>query len=175
MASIDKFPAEANPSRAICLPDEAETKTALVPSSMLAELISKTVALMGSIEKLSVDFMATNPSLVDCVRLPKGLLIQALTPRELEVLSWMARGFSNSAIAERLVISRKTVENYINHIYQSLQLVHEDDECPRVLAVLDYIDHTQENQTNPYDCFPEQTNISSIRPRTSNNPFEPTP
>ena len=141
MASIDKFPAEANPSLSMYLPDEADTETALVPSSMLTELVSKTVALMGIIEKLSVDFVATNPSFVEYVRLPKGLLIQALTPRELEVLSWMAHGFSNSAIAERLVISRKTVENYINHIYQSLQLVHEDDECPRVLAVLDYIDY----------------------------------
>ena len=141
MSSTDNTTAEANPRRAMYLPDGAVAETALVPSSMLAELISKTVALMGTIEKLSVDLVATNPSVVDCVRLPKGLLIQALTPRELEVLAWMAHGFSNSAIAERLVISRKTVENYINHIYQSLQLVHEDDECPRVLAVLDYIEY----------------------------------
>ena len=138
---MDQYPGEANPSRAMYLIDEAETEIALVPSSVLAELVSKTVALMGTIEKLSVDLVATNPSFVDDVRLPKGLLIQALTPRELEVLSWMAHGISNSAIAERLVISRKTVENYINQIYQSLHLVHEDDTFPRVLAVLDYIDY----------------------------------
>ncbi len=168
MASTVNIPSEANLSRGVYLPDGAVEQTALVPSSMLAELISKTVALMGTIEKLSVDLVATNPSVVDCVRLPKGLLIQALTPRELEVLAWMALGFSNSEIADRLFISRKTVENYINHIYQSLQLVHEHDTYPRVLAVLDYIDHTQVNRTDPYDFLPEHTDISSNHPRTSN-------
>ena len=148
MESKHNIPAGANPSRAMYLPDGAVAETALVPSSTLAELISQTVALMGTIEKLSVDLVATNPTVVDCVRLPKGLLIQALTPRELEVLAFMAHGFSNSGIAERLVISRKTVENYINHIYQQLQLVHEDDECPRVLAVLDYIDYIMGSPAN---------------------------
>lgn len=148
MESKHNIPAGANPSRAMYLPDGAVAETALVPSSMLSELISKAVALMGIIEKLSVGLIATNPSVVDCVRLPKGLLIQALTPREFEVLSWMAHGFSNSAIAERLLISRKTVENYITNIYQSLQLVHEADECPRVLAVLDYIDYILGSSAN---------------------------
>ena len=173
MASKENIPAEANPSPGVSLPEGAGDQIALVPSSMLAELISQAVALMGTIEKLSVDLVATDPSAVDSVRLPKGLMIQALTSRQFEVLSWMAQGFSNSAIAERLVISRKTVENYINHIYQSLHLVHENDMCSQVLAVLDYIDHTQVNRTNPYDLIPEHTDTSSIRPRTSNNPFEP--
>jgi len=173
MASTDNIPAEANPSLGVYLPDGAVAQTALVPSSMLVELISQTVALMGTVEKLSVDLAVINPSVVDCVRLPKGLMIQALTSRQIEVLSWMAQGFSNSAIAQRLVISRKTVENYINHIYQSLHLVHENDVCSRVLAVLDYIDHTQVNRTNPYDFIPEHTDISSSHLRTSNDRFEP--
>lgn len=140
---------------------------------MLAEMISQTLALVGTVEKLSVGLVDINPSIVDCVRVPKGLMIQALTSRQFEVLSWMAQGFSNSAIAERLFVSRKTVENYINHIYHSLQLVHDDEVCSRVQAVLDYIDHTQVNRTNPNDVIPEHTDISSIRPRTSNNRLEP--
>ena len=148
MESKHNIPAGANPTRAMYLPDGAVAEKALVPSSTLAELISQTVALMGTIEKLSVDLVATNPSVVDGVRLPKALMIQALTPREFEVLSWMAQGFSNSAIAERLVINRKTVENYINQIYQSLHLVHENDKCSRVLAVLDYIDHISGSAAN---------------------------
>jgi HD-GYP domain-containing protein (c-di-GMP phosphodiesterase class II) len=40
-----------------------------------------------------------------------------LTPREVEVLRLLARGHSNKAIAERLVISPKTVANHIEHIY----------------------------------------------------------
>ena len=172
MASIDNIPAEANPSLGVYPHDGAVEETALVPHSMLVKLISQTVALVGTIEKLSVDLVTTNPSVVECVRPPKGLTIQTLTSRQFEVLSWMAQGFSNSAIAERLVVSRKTVENYVNQIYLSLQLVHEDDLCSRVLAVLDYIDHTQINRTNPDDLIPEHTEASSIRPRTSNNRFE---
>ena len=106
------------------------------------------MALMGTIEKLSVDLVATNQAVADGVRLPKGLSIQALTARELEVLSWMALGLSNSAIAERLVVSRKTVENYVCRIYQSLQLVAEDDLSPRVLSVLVYIDYTLGSPAN---------------------------
>ncbi len=40
-----------------------------------------------------------------------------LTAREVEVLRLLARGMSNKAIAERLVISPKTVGNHIEHIY----------------------------------------------------------
>ena len=148
MASIENIPAEVNPSREVCLPNGAVDEIALVPSSMLAEMISQTVALVGTVEKLSVGLVDINPSVVDCVRVPKGLMIHALTSREFEVLSWMAQGFSNSAIAERLVVSRKTVENYVNHIYQSLQLVHESDMCSRVLAVLDYIDYVLGSPAN---------------------------
>ena len=148
MASLDKIPAEVNPIREVCLPDGAVDEIALVPSSMLAEMINQTVALVGTVEKLSVGLVDINHSVVDCVRVPKGLMIQALTSREFEVLSWMAQRFSNSAIAERLVVSRKTVENYVNHIYQSLRLVHESDMCSRVLAVLDYIDYVLGSPAN---------------------------
>jgi DNA-binding NarL/FixJ family response regulator len=40
-----------------------------------------------------------------------------LTSREVEVLRLLARGLSNRQIAERLVISRKTVSHYVEHIY----------------------------------------------------------
>ena len=40
-----------------------------------------------------------------------------LTPREVEVLQLLARGLPNKAIAERLVITPKTVANHIEHIY----------------------------------------------------------
>jgi HD-GYP domain-containing protein (c-di-GMP phosphodiesterase class II) len=43
-----------------------------------------------------------------------------LTPREVEVLRLLARGLSNKDIAERLVISPKTVANHAEHIYAKI-------------------------------------------------------
>jgi len=43
-----------------------------------------------------------------------------LTQREVEVLRLLARGLSNRAIAERLVISPKTVANHVEHIYAKI-------------------------------------------------------
>ena len=43
-----------------------------------------------------------------------------LTAREVEVLRLAARGLPNKEIAERLVISPKTVANHIEHIYTKI-------------------------------------------------------
>ena len=44
----------------------------------------------------------------------------ALTAREVEVLRHLARGMSQQQIAERLVISRKTAGNHVEHIYAKI-------------------------------------------------------
>ena len=43
-----------------------------------------------------------------------------LSPRELEVLRLLARGLSGAAIAEQLVISRKTVATHLQHVMAKL-------------------------------------------------------
>jgi DNA-binding NarL/FixJ family response regulator len=43
-----------------------------------------------------------------------------LTNREVEVLRLLVRGLSNKEIAERLVISRKTAGNHVEHIYSKI-------------------------------------------------------
>jgi DNA-binding NarL/FixJ family response regulator len=45
---------------------------------------------------------------------------EGLTRREVEVLRLLARGLSNKQIAQRLVISPKTVGNHVEHIYAKI-------------------------------------------------------
>jgi DNA-binding NarL/FixJ family response regulator len=63
-----------------------------------------------------------------------------LTSREHEVLSLMAEGRSNAAIAERLVITERAVEKHVTNIFAKLNLPPTPDDHRRVLAVLRYLE-----------------------------------
>lgn len=45
-----------------------------------------------------------------------------LTPRETEILGWLARGFASKEIADRLNISPATVSLHLHHIYAKLHV-----------------------------------------------------
>ena len=47
-----------------------------------------------------------------------------LTPRELEVLELIAQGLTNNAIAEKLVLSPKTVRNQVSTIFSKMQVAN---------------------------------------------------
>jgi DNA-binding NarL/FixJ family response regulator len=62
-----------------------------------------------------------------------------LTARERELLALMAEGHSNTAIAQRLVLSASAVEKHIGNIFAKLGLPPDDAQHRRVLAVLAYL------------------------------------
>jgi DNA-binding NarL/FixJ family response regulator len=66
--------------------------------------------------------------------------ISALSAREKEVLSLMAEGRSNAAIAGELVVSEGTVEKHVASIFSKLDLPESQSDHRRVLAVLRYLD-----------------------------------
>jgi DNA-binding NarL/FixJ family response regulator len=62
-----------------------------------------------------------------------------LTPREREVLSLMAEGRSNRAVAEQLVVTERAVEKHVTSIFGKLRLPASPEDHRRVLAVLAYL------------------------------------
>jgi DNA-binding NarL/FixJ family response regulator len=62
-----------------------------------------------------------------------------LTPREREVLSEIAQGKSNTAIAESLVLTKRAVEKHINSIFLKLNLSEAHDVSKRVKATLMFL------------------------------------
>jgi len=65
--------------------------------------------------------------------------LAALTPRERQVLTLMAEGRSNQAVAEVLVISERAVEKHVTSIFAKLGLPPTAEHHRRVLAVLTYL------------------------------------
>jgi DNA-binding NarL/FixJ family response regulator len=66
--------------------------------------------------------------------------ISSLTGREREVLTLMAEGRSNTAIAGQLVVSEGAVEKHVANIFMKLNLPVSQSDHRRVLAVLKFLD-----------------------------------
>ena len=66
--------------------------------------------------------------------------LDALTPREQEVLRLMAEGRSNGAIAAQLVVTEGAVEKHVSSIFTKLGLAPAEGDHRRVLAVLSYLE-----------------------------------
>ncbi|QWF21393.1 response regulator transcription factor [Nocardioides sp. LMS-CY] len=70
----------------------------------------------------------------------RGQPLERLTPREREVLTLMAEGRSNAAIAARLFVTEKAIGKHTNAIFTKLDLPPASDDNRRVLAVLAWLD-----------------------------------
>lgn len=108
-------------------------------SYLLKQSVSDAGALARAIEGAASGLVVMDPAVVNSMKPRKGSITAGLTPRQQEVLTMMAQGYNNAAIAEKLVLGTKSVENYINAIYQELNLSHNGPLHPRVQAVLSYI------------------------------------
>ena len=63
-------------------------------------------------------------------------LLDELTDRERDVLSLLAEGRSNRAIAKQLFLSSRAIERHVQAIFHKLGLPDSEDDNRRVLAVL---------------------------------------
>ncbi len=95
-----------------------------------------TRAIQGSIDGMVV----LDPAVVSNLRPRKGTPVARLTRRHQDVLALMAQGYNNASIAKHLSLSEKSVETYINTIYQELQLTNEPGMHARVKATLIYME-----------------------------------
>ena len=65
--------------------------------------------------------------------------IDALTPREREVMALMAEGRSNQGIADELIVTVAAVERHVTNIFSKLGLRAAPEDHRRVLAVLEFL------------------------------------
>lgn len=99
----------------------------------------KPAELERAVRSVASGGSAVDGAIVDVLvraRGQKPSAIDALTPREREVLGCIAEGLNNAAVAERLVLSEKAVAKHINSIFSKLGLGEEPQSHRRVKAVL---------------------------------------
>jgi DNA-binding NarL/FixJ family response regulator len=87
--------------------------------------------------------MVLDPAVVMNLQPRQGSAVARLTNRQRQVLELIAQGYNNAAIAGELVLTEKSVETYINAIYQELGVSREHGIHSRVTATLAYLNDTQ--------------------------------
>jgi DNA-binding NarL/FixJ family response regulator len=110
---------------------------------LLKERLSDVDQLVQAIHEVISGGSVIDPrvveSLVDARSRSRHSPLERLTPRETEVLSEIAQGKNNAAVASSLVLSERAVEKHINSLFAKLGLGEEPDVHRRVKAVLLYL------------------------------------
>jgi DNA-binding NarL/FixJ family response regulator len=108
---------------------------------LLKDRISDVKDFVGAVERVAAGGSAIDPVIVSTLlaRRRDDDVLSELTPREREVLELMAEGRSNQGIADRLVITVRSVEKYVSSIFGKLGLPSGGSESRRVHAVLLYL------------------------------------
>jgi DNA-binding NarL/FixJ family response regulator len=107
---------------------------------LLKERVHDRAQLVSAIHSVAVGGSMMDPKIVEPLVAARThgerSLLADLTPRERDVLSEIAQGKSNQAIAESLVLTKRAVEKHINAIFLKLNLADAEDVSKRVKATL---------------------------------------
>lgn len=126
------------------------TSLPLDDSKGWAYLLKQTVpdlsTVIRAIEGSRTGMLVLDPEMLQYLRPKEGSALSRLTPRQQEVLQLIAQGYNNASIAEKLSLSEKSVETYINIIYQELSLSNEPAIHARVKATLLFLQESQQHR-----------------------------
>ena len=108
---------------------------------LLKERIFDIAVLIDALRRLADGETVVDPTIVARLFARKRRVdpLGELTEREREVLTLIAEGLSNKAIAARLFVTERTVEAHVKQIFLKLGLSADPDSHRRVLAVLAYL------------------------------------
>ena len=129
----------ADPVYALALLDRGSDRRAY----LLKERVHNRAELMASIRAVAGGGSMVDPKIVESLVAARGRAerspLNELTAREREVLSEIAQGKSNTAIAEALFLTKRAVEKHINSIFLKLGLANAQDVSKRVTAALMFL------------------------------------
>jgi DNA-binding NarL/FixJ family response regulator len=125
------------PSYAMQLLDEYPERVGY----LLKERVFDAAVLVDALRRITDGETVVDPTIVArLVRRPRASgPLDGLTEREREVLELVAEGLSNRAIGERLVVTERTVETHVSHVFSKLALTDDPSTHRRVQAVLAYL------------------------------------
>ena len=108
---------------------------------LLKERVGDPAILVDAITRLTEGETVIDPTIVSrlLARHREHDPLDELSAREREVLGLVAEGLSNTAIAERLVITERTVEAHVKQIFGKLGVGQSPETNRRVLAVLAHL------------------------------------
>ena len=107
---------------------------------LLKDRVADVDAFLAAVRQVAGGGTVLDPEVVAALVSARGRPLDRLTEREREVLTLMAEGRSNAAIAARMFVTEKAVGKHTNNIFAKLDLPQAGDDNRRVLAVLAWLD-----------------------------------